>query len=138
MSTTTPAAPPTTMGLPTTIGLIVALAGPFLVQFVLAPLIVQSPLRSDHRGAAQPVHAVAAGRHGDRHHPRVGAQTLVLARPSPHLVASGAAGIVVGVVLVFAVAALTVAVNRLMPPTDGGTVESVAAARRPGCSWSWC
>ena len=41
MSTTTPAAPPTTMGLPTTIGLIVALAGPFLVQFVLAPLILQ-------------------------------------------------------------------------------------------------
>ena len=45
MSTTTPAAPPTTMGLPITIGLIVALAGPFLVQFVLAPLIMQSPLR---------------------------------------------------------------------------------------------
>jgi hypothetical protein len=45
MSTTTPAALPPTIGLPTTIGLIVALAGPFLVQFVLAPLILQSPLR---------------------------------------------------------------------------------------------
>ena len=27
--------------LPTTIGLVVALAGPFLVQFVLAPLLLQ-------------------------------------------------------------------------------------------------
>ena len=45
MSTAAPAAPPTTIGLPTTVGLMVALAGPFLVQFVLAPLIVQSPLR---------------------------------------------------------------------------------------------
>ena len=34
MSTTTSAARPTTAALPTTIGLIVALAGPFLVQFV--------------------------------------------------------------------------------------------------------
>ena len=42
MSTTTPAVRPTTMGLPTTIGLIVALAGPFLVQSVLAPLVLQS------------------------------------------------------------------------------------------------
>ena len=32
--------------LPTTIGLIVALAGPFLVQFVLAPLILQSRVNS--------------------------------------------------------------------------------------------
>ncbi len=32
--------------LPTTIGLIVALAGPFLVQFVLAPLILQSRVDS--------------------------------------------------------------------------------------------
>ncbi len=44
MSTTTPSAPPTTVGLPTTIGLIVALTGPFLVQFVVAPLILQSAL----------------------------------------------------------------------------------------------
>jgi membrane protease YdiL (CAAX protease family) len=33
-----------------------------------------------------------------------------------------------GVVLVFAVAALTVAVNRLVPPSDGGTVDSVATS----------
>ena len=45
MSTTTPAVRPTTMGLPTTIGLIVALAGPFLVQSVLAPLVLQSQVR---------------------------------------------------------------------------------------------
>ena len=45
MSTATHAVRPTTTALATTIGLIVALAGPFLVQFVLAPLIVQSPLR---------------------------------------------------------------------------------------------
>jgi membrane protease YdiL (CAAX protease family) len=35
---------------------------------------------------------------------------------------------VFGVVLVFAVAALTAAVNRLVPPSDGGTVDSVAAS----------
>lgn len=44
MSTAAPAARHTTISLPTTIGLIVALAGPFVVQFVLAPLIVPSPL----------------------------------------------------------------------------------------------
>ena len=32
--------------LPTTIGLLVALAGPFLVQFVVAPLFLQSPATS--------------------------------------------------------------------------------------------
>ena len=33
-----------------------------------------------------------------------------------------------GVVLVFAVPALTVAVNRLVPPSEGGTVDSVASS----------
>jgi hypothetical protein len=38
MSTATPVLRHTTSGLPTTIGLMVAVAGPFLVQLVLAPL----------------------------------------------------------------------------------------------------
>jgi len=128
MSSTTPTVRPTTSGLPTTIGLIVALAGPFLVQFVLAPLILQSPLH--------PTTAVLLGQ----------AMLWLLAgtvialtrwwerkpwswlglRPIswPMVLLAG----VLGVVLVFAVAALTAAVNRLMPPSDGGTVDSVAAS----------
>ena len=132
MSTTTHADRPTTTALPTTIGLTVALAGPFLVQFVLAPLIVQSPL--------QPTTAVLLSQ----------AMLLLLAvtviaitrgwerkpwswlglRPISWPAVLLACGF--GVVLVFAVPALTLVVNRLMPPTDGGTVDSVA---RSGPAW---
>ena len=105
-----------------------ALAGPFLVQFVLAPLIMQSPLR--------PTTAVLLGQ----------AMLWLLAgtviaitrgwerkpwfwlgiRPIswPMVLLAG----VLGVVLCAAVPALTAAVNRLMPPSAGGTVDSVAGS----------
>ena len=77
--------------LPTTIGLVVALAGPFLVQFVVAPLLLQLG-SSHHRGVARSGPAVAAERHRDRHYPPLAAPTAVLARDSSHRVAMGAAG----------------------------------------------
>ncbi len=126
MSTTTPSAPPTTVGLPTTIGLIVALTGPFLVQFVVAPLILQSPLH--------PTTAVLLGQGmlwllaGTviaitgwwEHKP----WSWLGIRPISWRAALLAG--VLGVVLGIAVPALTVAANRLMPASDGGTVASVA------------
>ena len=127
MSTGTPAVRRTTLGLPTTIGLIVALAGPFLVQFVLAPLMLQSSLRPTTAVLlSQGMLWVLAGMviaisRGWEHKP----WSWIGLRPItwPMVLLAGA----LGVVLVFAVTALTAAVNRLMPPSAGGTVDSVAS-----------
>ena len=132
MSTTTPTAPPTTMGLPTTIGLIVALAGPFLVQLVLAPLLLQSRVNSSSAVLlSQAMLLLLAG--------TVIASTRWWERKPwfwlglrPISWRAALLACVFGVVLVFAVPALTVAVNRLVPPSDGGTVESVASS---GPAW---
>ena len=128
MSTTTPAAPPITIGLPTTIGLIVALAGPFLVQFVLAPLILQSPLHPTTAVLLSQAMlwllagtVIAITRWWERK-----PWSWLGLRPISWRAVLLAGGL--GVVLVFAVAALTAAVNRLMPPSDGGTVDSVAGS----------
>jgi membrane protease YdiL (CAAX protease family) len=132
MSTTTPAALPPTIGLPTTIGLIVALAGPFLVQFVLAPLILQSPLRPTNAVLlSQGMLWLLAGTviAISRWWERKPWSWLGL-RPISWRAALLAG--VLGVALVAAVAALTAAVHRLMPPSDGGTVESVASS---GPAW---
>jgi membrane protease YdiL (CAAX protease family) len=128
MSTAAPAAPPTTAALPTTVGLIVTLAGPFLVQFVLAPLILQSPLHPTTAVLLSQgmlwllAGTVIAITRWWEHKP----WSWLGLRPISWRAALLACGC--GVVLVFAVAALTVAVNRLVPPTDGGTVDSVAAS----------
>ena len=120
MSTVRPAV------LPTTLGLIVALAGPFLVQLVLAPMLLRSPIGSTSAVLlSQLMLLLLAG-------------TVVVitrwwerkpwiwlgVRPLSWSMALLAGAI--GVVLAFAVAALTVAVNQLIPPSRGGTVESVA------------
>jgi uncharacterized protein len=128
MSTTTHPARPTTMRLPTTIGLIVALAGPFLVQFVLAPLMLQSQVRpSSAVLLSQSMLWLLAG--------TVIAITRWWERKPwfwlgirPISWRAALLACVFGVVLVFAVPALTAAVNRLVPPSDGGAVERVAAS----------
>jgi uncharacterized protein len=128
MSTTAPAARPTISGLPTTIGLIVALAGPFGVQFVLAPLILQSGVDATTAVLlSQSMLWLVAGTviaitRGWERKPWSWLGLRPITWPAALLAC------VFGVVLVFAVAALTVAVNRLMPPSDGGTVQSVATS----------
>jgi uncharacterized protein len=110
------------------VGLIVALAGPFLVQFVLAPLVLQSPAGSSSAvllsqgmlwllaGAV-----VAITRWWERK------PWLWLGiRPISLRAVLLAAGI--GVLLGLAVPVLTAAVNRLLPLSDGGTVQSVASS----------
>lgn len=126
MSTTTHTARPTTIGLPTTMGLIVALAGPFLVQFVLAPLMLPSPLRPTTAVLLSQgmlwllAGTVIAITRWWEHKPWF----WLGLRPISWRAALLAC--VFGGMLVVAVPALTVAVNRLVPPSDGGTVESVA------------
>jgi membrane protease YdiL (CAAX protease family) len=132
MSTAATAVRRTAIGLPTAIGLIVALAGPFLVQFVLAPLILQSPLRSTTAVLLSQAMlwlvaaTVIAITRGWEHKPWV----WLGIRPISWRAALLAG--VLGVLLSVAVPALTVAVNRLMPPSPGGTVESVASS---GSAW---
>ena len=128
MSTAAPAAPATTIGLPTTVGLMVALAGPFLVQFVLAPLIVQSPLRPTTAVLlSQGMLWLLAGMviaitRWWEHKPWFWLGIRPISWRAALLPA------VLGVLLSVAVPVLTVAANRLMPPSDGGTVESVASS----------
>ena len=128
MSTATPAVRPTAIGLPITIGLIVALAGPFLVQVVLAPLILQSALRPTTAVLlSQAMLWLLAGTviaitRGWERKPWF----WLGLRPISWRAALLACAL--GVVLVFAVPALTAAVHRLMPPSDGGTVQSVASS----------
>ena len=128
MSTTTPTARPTTIGLPATIGLTVALAGPFLVQFVLAPLMLQSSLRPTIAVLLSQAMlwllagtVIAITRWWER-------KPWLWLGLRPITWRAVLLACVLGVVLVFAVAALTAAVIRLMPPSDGGTVDSVAAS----------
>jgi len=127
MSTVTPAVGRTTLGLPTTIGLIAALAGPFLVQFVLAPLMLQSSLRPTTAVLlSQGMLWVLAGMviaisRGWECKPWSWIGLRSITCPGVLLACA------LGVVLVFAVAALTEAVNRVMPPSAGGTVDSVAS-----------
>jgi uncharacterized protein len=118
--------------LPTTVGLSVALGGPFLVQFVLAPLMLESP---------------------------VGLSSAVLLSQSMLWLLTGTVIVVtrwwerkpwswigvrriswraallaatLGVALAIAVPILTVATSRLLPLSRGATVDSVAAS---GPAW---
>ena len=128
MSTTTHAAGQTTSGLPRATGLVVALAGPFLVQFLVAPLMLQSSLRSTTAVLlSQGMLWLLAG------------TVIAITRRWEHKPwfwlglrpLSGRAALlacVFGVMLVFAVPALTVAVKRLVPPSDGGTMENLATS----------
>ena len=128
MSSTTSALRPTAIGLPTTIGLMVALAGPFLVQFVLAPLMLQSPLRPTTAVLLSQAllwllaGTVTAITRWWEHKPWFWLGIRPISWRAVLLAA------VLGVLLAVAVAVLTVAVNRLMPPSDGGTVDSVASS----------
>jgi uncharacterized protein len=132
MSTAARAAPLATAGLATTTGLIVALAGPFLVQFVLAPLILQSPLRQSSAVLlSQGMLWLLAGT-------VIAISRLWERKPWSWLglraisLRAALMACALGVALGVAVPALTVAVNRLLSPSDGGTVDSVAAS---GSAW---
>jgi len=128
MSTAATAVRRTAIGLPTAIGLIVALAGPFLVQFVIAPLILQSPLRSTtavllSQGMLWLVAAtvIAITRGWER-------KSRVWLGLRPISWRATLLACVLGVVLGATIPGLTAAVNRLVPPSDGSTVESVASS----------
>jgi CAAX protease family protein len=117
---------------PTIIGLIAALAGPFMVQFVLAPLILQSPLSTTSAVLLSQgmlwllaVAVIAITRWWERK-----PWTWLGLRPISWraVLLAGA----LGVVLSLAVPALIVVVNRLVPTSPGGTVVSVAAS---GPAW---
>ena len=132
MSTPVPAVRPATIGLPTTIGLIVALAGPFLVQFALAPLILRSGvgltsavLLSQSMLWLLAGTVIAITRGWERK-----PWSWLGLRPLSWRAALLAGAL--GLALSIAVPALTVAVNRLLPPSPGGTVESVASS---GSAW---
>ena len=117
--------------LPTTIGLVVALAGPFLVQFVLAPLLLQLLHPTIAVLLSQGLLWVLSG--------TVIGITLRWQRQPlswlgirpitwPWALVAGVLGVVLGV----AVPLLTMAVTRLMPPSTGGTVASVTTS---GPAW---
>jgi membrane protease YdiL (CAAX protease family) len=132
MSTAATAVRRTAIGLPTAIGLIVALAGPFLVQLVLAPLVLQLPLRSTTAVLLSQAMlwllagtVIAITRWWER-------KPWVWLGIRPISWRAALLAGVLGVLLSVAVPALTVAVNRLMPPSPGGTVESVAST---GSAW---
>ena len=132
MSTAAPAVRYTTIGLPTAIGLIVALVGPFLVQLVLAPLILRSEVHpSTAVLLSQGVLLLLAGAviaisRGWERRP----WSWLGLRPLSWRAALLAGAL--GLALSITVPALTVAVNRLLPPSPGGTVESVASS---GSAW---
>lgn len=117
--------------LPTTIGLVVALAGPFLVQFVLAPLLLRLVHPTIAVLLSQGLLWVLSG--------AVIGITLFWQRQPlfwlgirpmtwPWALVAGVLGVVLGV----AVPVLTLAVKGLMPPSTGGTVASVTTS---GPAW---
>jgi membrane protease YdiL (CAAX protease family) len=132
MSALAPAVWHTTSGRPTTVGLVVAVAGPFLVQLVFAPLILQSHVRSTTGVLlSQGMLLLLAGALiaitiGWERKPwsRLGLRPLSWR--------AALLAVALGVALSIAVPALTVAVNRVLPPSPGGTVESVASS---GSAW---
>ena len=118
--------------LPTTVGLSVALGGPFLVQFVLAPLILQSPAGSSSAVLLSQsmlwllTGTVIVVTRWWEHRPwswigvrRISWRAALLAA-------------VLGVALGIAVPILTVATSRLLPLSKGGTVDTVAVS---GPAW---
>ncbi len=118
--------------LPTAIGLAVALAGPFLVQRIVAPRILLS--------LASPVTAVllTQGLLWLLTGSVIAIAVLWERKPLsslgvrpiswPQVLLAVALGVVLGV----AVPVLTLVVNQLIPPSQGGTVESVASSAPAG------
>ena len=118
--------------LPTIVGLSVALGGPFLVQFVLAPLILQSPASSSSAVLLSysmlwllTGTVIVVTRWWERRPwswigvRRISWRAALLAA-------------VLGVALGIAVPILTVATSRLLPLSKGGTVDRVAVS---GPAW---
>jgi membrane protease YdiL (CAAX protease family) len=112
-------------GLATGIGLAVALVGPFLVQFFVAPRVLQLPI--------SPSSAVMLGQ-GLLWLLVCGVVAITLWWERKPLSSLGVRSIswplallagALGVVLGLAVPVLTLAMNQLMPPVQGGTVASV-------------
>src|SRR5512132_4708337 len=114
--------------LPTIVGLCVALGGPFLVQFVLAPLMLESPvglssavLLSQSMLWLRTGTVIVVTRWWERKPwswigvRRISWRAALLAA-------------VLGVALGIAVPILTVAPSRLLPLSKGGTVDTVAAS----------
>ena len=113
------------VGLATGIGLAVALVGPFLVQFFVAPRVLQLPI--------SPSSAVVLGQ-GLLWLLVCGVVAITLWWERKPLSSPGVRSIswplallagALGVVLGLAVPVLTLAMNQLMPPVQGGTVASV-------------
>ena len=115
-------------GLATTIGLAVALAGPFMVQFVVAPLQTIRPITAVMLGQsllwllAFGVVAISVWWEGTP------VSSLGIRSVSWRL---GLLAGVLGVVLGVAVPVLTLVVTRFMPPDQGGTLGSVATGAPP-------
>ena len=117
--------------LPTTIGLVVALAGPFLVQFVVAPRLLQLVHPTIAVLLAQGLLWLLSGT-------VIGITFFWQRQPLswlgirpiawPWALLAGVLGVGLGV----AVPLLTMGMNRLMPPSTGGTVASVTTS---GPAW---
>jgi uncharacterized protein len=131
MSTAAPATRYATTGLPTAIGLIVALVGPFVVQLVLAPTLLRSEVRSStavllSQGMLLLAGAVIAISRGWERKPWSWLGLCPISWRAALL------AVALGVALGITVPALTMAVNRLLPPSPGGTVQSLAGS---GSAW---
>jgi uncharacterized protein len=118
--------------LPTIVGLSVALGGPFLVQFVLAPLMLQSPAGSSgvlllSQGMLWLLTGtVIVVTRWWEHRPWSWIGVRRISWRAALLAAT------LGVALAIAVPILTVATSRLLPLSRGATVDSVAAS---GPAW---
>ena len=117
--------------LPTIIGLAMALAGPFLVQLVVAPRVLQLVNLSTAVVLVQGLLWLLA----------CGVVAVMVFWEREPLSSLGVRSIswplgllagTLGVVLGLAVPVLTLVVNQLMPPSQGGTVESVTAGAPAG------
>ena len=118
--------------LPTAIGLAVALAGPFLIQLVVAPRVLQPLVRPNTAVMlTQSLLWLLT----------CGVVAITVCWERKPLSSLGVRSIswplgllagALGVVLSVAVPVLTLVVNQLMPPSQGGTVESVTTSAPAG------